>query len=75
MNRKYSNVLSLNNKYKFNLIYKKCHDGFDCMTFHNKCNGQGPFIVLIKFQSKKIYCIMVVNNAGKIIPFDFIIIY
>ncbi len=55
IDRKDSNVLSFNNKYKFNLIYKKRHDGFDCMTFHNKCNGQGPFIVLIKLQSKKIY--------------------
>src|SRR6266542_1577952 len=41
--------------YKFNLLYKKSRDGFDCKTFHNKCNGQGPFIVLIKVQSKKTY--------------------
>jgi len=43
------------NKYKFNLIYQKSRDGFDCTIFNNKCNGQGPFVVLIKVQSKKIY--------------------
>jgi len=25
------------------------------MTFYNKCDGQGPFVILIKVQSKKIY--------------------
>ncbi len=55
IDRNDSNVHSLNNKYKFNLIYKKSQDGFNCTTFHNRCNGQGPFIVLIKLQSKKIY--------------------
>ena len=50
-----SNVHSFNNKYKFNLIYKKSRDGFNCTTFNEKCNGQGPFIVLVKVQSKKIY--------------------
>ncbi|PKB99448.1 hypothetical protein RhiirA5_505708 [Rhizophagus irregularis] len=30
-------------------------DGFDYRTFYNKCNGQGPFVVLIRVQSKKIY--------------------
>ena len=50
-----SKVLSFNNKYKFNLIYKKSQDGFDCTIFNNKCNGQGPFVVLVKVQSKKIY--------------------
>ena len=55
IDRNDSNVLSFNNKYKFNLIYKKSRDGSDCKTFHDKCNGQGPFIVLIKVQSKKIY--------------------
>ncbi len=49
------NVLPFNNKYKFNLIYLKSRDGFDCKTFHDKCNGQRPFIILIKVQSKKIY--------------------
>ncbi len=50
-----SNVLSINNKYKFNLIYKKSQDGLDYVTFHKKCNGQGPFVILIKVQSNKIY--------------------
>ncbi len=50
-----SNVLSFNNKYKFNRIYLKGRDGFDYTTFNNKCNGQGPIVVLIKLRSKKIY--------------------
>ena len=25
------------------------------MTFNNKCSGQGPFVVLVKVQSNKIY--------------------
>ncbi len=36
------------NKYKFNLIYLKSRDGFNYTMFHNKCNMQGPFVVLIK---------------------------
>ncbi len=55
IDRNDSNVHSFNNKYKFNLIYKKSWDGFDRTTFHNKCNGQGPVIILVKVQSKKIY--------------------
>ncbi len=55
IDRNDTNVRSFNNKYKFNLIYSKSRDGFDCITFHNKCNQKGPFIVLIKIQSKKIY--------------------
>ncbi len=56
IDRNDSNIFSFNNKYKFfNLIYKKSRDGSDCMTFHNKCNGIGPFVVLIKVQSKMIY--------------------
>src|SRR5436309_11735235 len=31
------------------------NDGLNNVAFYNKCNGQGPFIVLIKVQSKKIY--------------------
>ncbi|RIA79700.1 hypothetical protein C1645_882549 [Glomus cerebriforme] len=46
---------TINNKYKFNLIYLMSRDGFDHVTFFNKCNGQGPFVVLIRVQSKKIY--------------------
>jgi hypothetical protein len=44
-----------NNKYKFNLIYLMSRDGFNYITFYNKCNRQGPFVVLIRVQSKKIY--------------------
>ncbi len=55
IDRNDSNVHSFNNKYQFNRIYLKSRDGSDCTTFHNKCNGQGPFVVLIKVQSKKIY--------------------
>src|SRR6266511_6025856 len=49
------NVLSFNNKYRFNLIYLKSRDGFDHKTFHDKCNRQGPFIILIRVRSNKIY--------------------
>ncbi len=55
IDRNDSNVLTINCKYKFTLIYSKSRDGFDYMAFHNKCNGKEPFIVLIKLQSKKIY--------------------
>ncbi len=54
IDRNDSNVHSFNNKYKFNLIYKKSRDGFDCKKFNEKCKGQ-PFVILIKVQSKKIY--------------------
>jgi hypothetical protein len=50
-----SSFLTNNNKYNFNLIYLMSRDGFDSKIFYNKCNGQGPFIVLIRVQSKKIY--------------------
>ncbi|CAG8594134.1 1307_t:CDS:2 [Funneliformis mosseae] len=55
IDRNDSAVLSFNNNYKFNLIYLKSRDGLDCNTFNNQCNGQGPFILLIRVQSKKIY--------------------
>jgi len=55
IDRNDSNFHSCNNKYKFNLIYKKSRDSFNCTIFYNKCNGQGPFVVFIKVQSKKIY--------------------
>ncbi|CAG8458512.1 7657_t:CDS:2 [Funneliformis mosseae] len=55
IDKKDSNVLSFNNGYKFNLIYTKSRDGLDCMTFNNKCNLKGPFVVLIKVQSNRIY--------------------
>jgi len=54
IDRNDSNVLSFNDNYKLNLIYLKSH-GFNYTTFHNKCIGQGPFVVLIKVRSKKIY--------------------
>ncbi|RGB24222.1 hypothetical protein C1646_747884 [Rhizophagus diaphanus] len=44
-----------NNRYRFNLIYLMSRDGFNSETFYNRCNGQGPFVVLIRVQSKKIY--------------------
>ncbi|CAG8448148.1 4509_t:CDS:2 [Funneliformis mosseae] len=50
-----SNVFSSNNRYRFNLIYSSTRDGFNCNTFNIKCNKQGPFVVLIKVQSKEIY--------------------
>ncbi|CAB4399506.1 unnamed protein product [Rhizophagus irregularis] len=46
---------SNDNKYKFNLIYSMSRDGSNGRTFYNKCNGQGPFVVLIRVQSNKIY--------------------
>ncbi len=54
IDRNDSTVLSYYN-HKFDLIYLKSRDGFNCTTFNNKCNGKGPFVVLIKLQSKKIY--------------------
>ena len=30
-------------------------DGLNNVTFYSKCNGQGPFVVLVRVQSKKIY--------------------
>ncbi|UZO14555.1 uncharacterized protein OCT59_006011 [Rhizophagus irregularis] len=44
-----------NSKHKFNLIYLMSRDGLNNVAFYNKCNGQGPFVVLIRVQSKKIY--------------------
>jgi len=55
VDRNDSKILSRNNKYEFNLVYKKSRDGFDYMKLYEKCNRQGPFIVLIKVQSNKIY--------------------
>ena len=31
------------------------HDGLNNETFYSKCNGKGPFVVLVRVQSKKIY--------------------
>ncbi len=55
IDRKDSTVLSSNNRYKFHPIYLKGQEKFDCATFYKKCNGQGPFVVIIRVQSKKIY--------------------
>src|SRR5205823_903431 len=53
IDRKDSTVLSPNYKCKFKLIYLMSLDGLNNVTFYNKCNGQGPFVVLIRVQSKK----------------------
>ncbi|PKY62670.1 hypothetical protein RhiirA4_489570, partial [Rhizophagus irregularis] len=55
IDRNDSATLSNNNKFEFNLIYLMSRDGLNNVTFYNKCNGQGPFVVLIRVQSKKIY--------------------
>ncbi|CAI2193476.1 10065_t:CDS:2, partial [Funneliformis geosporum] len=55
IDKKDSTILAFNNRYKFKLIYLKSRDGFDRTIFHEKCSGQGPFVTLIKTQSKKIY--------------------
>ena len=55
IDRNDSAVFSPNNKYKFNLIYSMSRDGLNNVTFYSKCNGQGPFVVLVRVQSKKIY--------------------
>jgi hypothetical protein len=55
IDRNDSAVLSPNNKYKFNSIYSMSRDGLNNVTFYSKCNGQGPFVVLVRVQSKKIY--------------------
>src|SRR5438876_9387838 len=55
IDRNDSTVLSPNNKTKFNLIYSMNRDGLNNVTFYSKCNGQGPFVVLVRVQSKKIY--------------------
>ncbi|GBB99915.1 hypothetical protein RclHR1_03680010 [Rhizophagus clarus] len=46
---------SINNKYIFNLIYLMSRDGLDSRTFYKKCNGKGPFLVLVRVPSKEIY--------------------
>ncbi|RGB24217.1 hypothetical protein C1646_821716 [Rhizophagus diaphanus] len=57
---------SNNDKYKVNLIYLMSRDGFDYRTFYNNCNGQGPFVVLIRVQSNKIYGgYNPIGNTGK----------
>src|SRR5688572_18635939 len=53
IDRNDSNVLSFNNKHRFNLIYLKSRDGLNYRTFHDKCDGQGPFVIFIKVGSKK----------------------
>ncbi|GBC00364.1 hypothetical protein RclHR1_03830003 [Rhizophagus clarus] len=54
--RKNVNSSSLIKKYKFDLLYRSSQDGFNVNTIQNKCNGQGPCIVLVKHQqSAKIY--------------------
>ncbi|EXX50601.1 uncharacterized protein OCT59_006005 [Rhizophagus irregularis] len=54
--RKNGKNRSLNKKYKFDLLYRSSQDGNYVNTFRNKCNNQGPCLVLVKHQqSAKIY--------------------
>ncbi|GBB98693.1 hypothetical protein RclHR1_00330020 [Rhizophagus clarus] len=54
--RKNGNNLSLNKKYKFDLLYRGSQDGINYSTCRNKCNNQGPCLVLVKHQqSSEIY--------------------
>lgn len=36
------------NLYKFELLIRGSHDGFDAPTFHEKCDNQGPTLVVLK---------------------------
>ena len=38
---------------KFNLIYRATTDGDDFTTFHSKCDGQGPTIILFKTEKNR----------------------
>ena len=40
---------------KMELIYRGTRDGSDANTFHNKCNGQGPTIILCKNEKNNIF--------------------
>ena len=40
--------ISNNRKVKMTLLYKATRDGDSSSTFHNKCNGQGPTLTLVK---------------------------
>jgi hypothetical protein len=54
--RKNGKNLSLNKKYKFDLLYRSSRDGINTNTFRTQCNNQGPCLVLVKHQqSAKIY--------------------
>ena len=33
---------------KYNLLYKLTRDGDGCFTFHSKCDGKGPTIIIIQ---------------------------
>ncbi|CAB4418509.1 unnamed protein product [Rhizophagus irregularis] len=37
--------------YKFNLILRGSRDGFDPITFHNKCDNKGANIIIIKIKN------------------------
>ena len=55
IDRKNPKNQSFKRKYKFKLLYSMSRDGFNNVTFYNKCIGQGPFVVITRVQSKKIY--------------------
>lgn len=40
--------ISLNRKVKMTLIYKATRDGDSSSTFHNRCDGKGPTLTLVK---------------------------
>ena len=37
-----------NTEKKYNLLYKLTRDGDGCSTFHSKCDGKGPTIIIIQ---------------------------
>ena len=37
-----------NTEKKYNLLYKVTRDGDGCSTFHSKCDGKGPTIIIIQ---------------------------
>ncbi|PKY41538.1 BTB-domain-containing protein [Rhizophagus irregularis] len=54
--RKNEKNVSLDKKYKFDLLYHSKQSGLNINTFRNKCNNQGACLVLAKSQqSAKIY--------------------
>ena len=40
-----------NTEKKFNLLYRLTRDGEGCSTFHTKCDGKGPTIIIIQTTS------------------------
>ncbi|GBB98698.1 hypothetical protein RclHR1_00330025 [Rhizophagus clarus] len=52
--RKNGHNQSLNKKYKFDILYRSSQDGINFNIFRNKCNNQGPCLVLVKSQQSTI---------------------